>query len=132
MRPGADADDAWRMVEDEFFVTASEFTRHLHHAELQRQKQLAKVRDQSAVNAITQSTLDSDRAGAATSKMASNIRQDRAKPEDDHNDRKNGDDDPWLRDPRLAGLMSSKQSKTQHIKIRNTQSTSPKVELQAW
>lgn len=38
MRP---SDHGWIMVEDEFLATAQTFTKHLHHAEYQRQKKLA-------------------------------------------------------------------------------------------
>lgn len=46
MRPGLVADDAYVMVEDEFLVTARSFTAHLHYAEYQRLKAVARARKQ--------------------------------------------------------------------------------------
>jgi len=50
MRPGLDADDIYIMVEDEFLAVAQQFTKHLHHAEYQRLKALAKTQNQSAIS----------------------------------------------------------------------------------
>lgn len=44
MRPGLDADDIYIMVEDELLATAQLYTAHLHHAEYQRLKALARTR----------------------------------------------------------------------------------------
>src|ERR1700760_3691392 len=44
MIDGYDADDGWRMVEDEFFLTARRFTAHLHQAEYKRLNKLAAQR----------------------------------------------------------------------------------------
>ncbi len=44
MRPGWDEDDGYIMVEDEFLATAQLYTKHLHHAEYQRLKNLARTR----------------------------------------------------------------------------------------
>jgi len=50
MRPGLDADDIYIMVEDEFLAVAQQFTKHLHHAEYQRLKALAKTQNQNAIS----------------------------------------------------------------------------------
>ncbi|RSM01437.1 hypothetical protein CEP52_008570 [Fusarium oligoseptatum] len=42
MRPGPQHDDRYRMVEDEFVNMAHQFTTHLHRAEYNRLKSLAK------------------------------------------------------------------------------------------
>jgi hypothetical protein len=127
MREGLDADDGWRLVEDEFEMTARLFTRHLHHGELQRQKQLARTRNQGAVDAIT---------GPLDGQIQPNI-QDKTLPGQLQaeerskktvaaiHDANNGQgDDPWLSDPRLAGLMSNKHNKAPLAKIGALQSTS--------
>src|ERR1700722_17044361 len=44
MVDGIENDDGWMMVEDELFTTARLFTTHLHHAEYQRVKGLARTR----------------------------------------------------------------------------------------
>ncbi|KAF4549169.1 Hypothetical protein D9617_23g005840 [Elsinoe fawcettii] len=45
IREGYSADDIYMMVEDEFLSTAQLYTQHLHHAEYQRLKKLAKQRE---------------------------------------------------------------------------------------
>ena len=56
MHEGLDADDIYVMVEDEFYATAKTFTQHLHHAEYQRLKNSAKMRNASALNNIMRPT----------------------------------------------------------------------------
>lgn len=127
MRDGADADDAWRLVEDEFEVTARLFTRHLHHAEYQRQKQLAKRRNQGAVDAITgPASGKTDPSAQSPRPRQGAVQAERSKKVIyDVRDEANGKgDDPWLRDPRLAGLMSHKQNRTPLAKIDAMHSTS--------
>ncbi|KXJ95657.1 hypothetical protein Micbo1qcDRAFT_192608 [Microdochium bolleyi] len=53
MRDGIDADDAWRMVEDEFLATAQQFTAHLHAAEYQRLKSASKSQNATAIKNIS-------------------------------------------------------------------------------
>ena len=53
MRPGYDADDMYRMVEDEFTATAALFTAHLHHAEYQRLRKLASTRSPKTLKSLT-------------------------------------------------------------------------------
>ena len=43
MRDGWDKDDAWMMVEDEFYAVAQSFTSHLHWQEYKRLKDKAKA-----------------------------------------------------------------------------------------
>lgn len=44
------------MVEDEFHAVAQQFTKHLHHAEYLRLKNVAKTRNASAINTISRPT----------------------------------------------------------------------------
>jgi hypothetical protein len=53
MIEGIDHDDKYRMVEDEFLAVAGEFTRHLHAAEYQRLKGLAKSENAEAIQNIS-------------------------------------------------------------------------------
>lgn len=52
MRPGLDHDDRYRMVEDEFVNMAHQFTVHLHRAEYNRLKNLAKHQNADAIREI--------------------------------------------------------------------------------
>ncbi|SPQ23839.1 ec2b7a5c-c5af-40a9-b1bb-4dcb3bb53178 [Thermothielavioides terrestris] len=53
MIEGVDHDDRYRMVEDEFLAVAGEFTRHLHAAEYQRLKNLAKSQNAETIRHIS-------------------------------------------------------------------------------
>ncbi|AEO55535.1 hypothetical protein MYCTH_97480 [Thermothelomyces thermophilus ATCC 42464] len=53
MIEGIDHDDMYRMVEDEFLAVAGEFTRHLHTAEYQRLKGLAKSQNAETIQNIS-------------------------------------------------------------------------------
>ncbi|KAK4161555.1 hypothetical protein QBC43DRAFT_217393 [Cladorrhinum sp. PSN259] len=53
MIDGVDHDDRYRMVEDEFLCVASQFTKHLHAAEYQRLKGLAKSENAETIRAIS-------------------------------------------------------------------------------
>ncbi|KIW06592.1 uncharacterized protein PV09_02308 [Verruconis gallopava] len=122
MIDGADADDGWRLVEDELWSSAILFTRHLHHAEYQRQKQLARYRNESTVQTIIQ-----PEAGRTWSNFESTKRlvhnSDRAKGRTTI-EVSDDEDDPWLRDPRLARLMSQKDRSAAPKKILCARSTS--------
>ncbi|CEJ58324.1 hypothetical protein PMG11_06985 [Penicillium brasilianum] len=53
---GLDHDDAWVMVEDEFYAIAQSFTQHLHYAEYIRRKKEAKAQNAEAINEIQRPT----------------------------------------------------------------------------
>ncbi|KAH8882620.1 hypothetical protein GQ53DRAFT_457151 [Thozetella sp. PMI_491] len=53
MIDGAEHDDRYRMVEDEFISVAGDFTRHLHAAEYQRLKTLAKSQNADTIKNIS-------------------------------------------------------------------------------
>ena len=53
MRPGLSADDIYIMVEDEFLSTARLFTSHLHRAEYQRLKRLARDKPATSTESIS-------------------------------------------------------------------------------
>ncbi|KAM0431881.1 hypothetical protein ACHAPT_005134, partial [Fusarium lateritium] len=52
MRPGPQRDDRYRMVEDEFLNMAHQFTTHLHRAEYNRLKSLAKTQNAATIREI--------------------------------------------------------------------------------
>ena len=53
MIEGINHDDGYRMVEDEFFAMASNFTKHLHAAEYHRLKALASTRNAEMIRTIS-------------------------------------------------------------------------------
>lgn len=53
MIEGFDADDRYRMVEDEFLAMAGSFTKHLHAAEYQRLKDMASSRNADVIRTIS-------------------------------------------------------------------------------
>lgn len=53
MLEGYDRDDIYVMVEDEFHAVARSFTKHLHHAEYERFKALAKERNSSTASTLS-------------------------------------------------------------------------------
>ena len=53
MLEGYDRDDIYVMVEDEFHAVARSLTKHLHHAEYERFKALAKERNSSTTSTIS-------------------------------------------------------------------------------
>ncbi|KAK0666495.1 hypothetical protein QBC41DRAFT_366859 [Cercophora samala] len=53
MIEGVDHDDRYRMVEDEFLAVAGDFTRHLHAAEYQRLKGLARSQNAETISNIS-------------------------------------------------------------------------------
>lgn len=131
MIEGIEADDKWIMVEDEQYATARLFTRHLHQAEYLRQKELARTRNEGKILNIERPVDGRTAQSIAVSKKLQASRQaqkaraavrnitgtdgNRSEPEED---------DPWLRDPRLAGLMSQKEPSIKLAKITGSQSSS--------
>ncbi|KAJ5938962.1 hypothetical protein N7466_002096 [Penicillium verhagenii] len=53
---GLDKDDAWVMVEDEFYAIAQTFTKHLHYAEYARLKKEAKAQSATAAREVERPT----------------------------------------------------------------------------
>lgn len=53
MIDGADDDDKYRMVEDEFLTVAQRFTVHLHAAEYKRQQKMAKTQNADTISSIS-------------------------------------------------------------------------------
>lgn len=124
MIDGLENDDGWVMVEDEFLTTAKLYTAHLHHADYQRLKKLSRVRAVSTMTGIERPTDGKTKQSLLTKKMiqASALRKSTQAAitnlglqaeinEDD-------EDDPYMQDPQLAGLMNQHQPKGL-VKVNN-------------
>jgi len=133
MKEGLDADDIWVMVEDEFHSTAQLFTRHLHRAEYQRLKRLAKSQNASSIQQIQrpvdartlQSTesrkkMEGNMQRAEQASALRNIMGVKRLPGREEDEKV--EDDPWMRDPRLMGLMTQRENSTQLARIAGVKS----------
>ena len=114
MHDGYTADDAWIMVEDEFLQTARLYTQHLHHAEYQRLKTQAKKA--SAIQSLVRPITNPERMSSAKRKAldAAVLSRDQDEVLDAicENDGQSAvrsdpsdDDEPFVADSHLAGLM---------------------------
>lgn len=123
MREGYAEDDIYMMVEDEFLTTAQAFTQHLHHAEYQRLKGIAREKEKLAKIHGTggRSKLSAEgAAGAARVAREKTVgaalrkinREGRRGDDDDDEE-----DDPWL-GTELAGLMTSSRQ-VQQLRAKN-------------
>ncbi|WQF80460.1 hypothetical protein CDEST_05474 [Colletotrichum destructivum] len=116
MTEGLDNDDGYRMVEDELFTIAGQFTAHLHAAEYQRLK--AQTRSQNAetiknisrpvVGSLTELARKRQEELLRKKKQREALR--RAKQEAGREDDESGDETgvPW-RGTSLQGLMHSRK-----------------------
>ncbi|TKX19788.1 hypothetical protein C1H76_7986 [Elsinoe australis] len=110
MREGYSADDVYMMVEDEFLSTAQLYTSHLHRAEYQRLKKLAKLRETEEVSRPTNVMRDFGllyRTKPLASKATELKRSD-------------SDDEPWVGNPALAGLMDSPRKQQVLLRRQDT------------
>jgi hypothetical protein len=101
MREGYGADDAWMMVEDEFFATAQLYTQHLHHAAYAEQKRWAQARGEKVLRTLGRPT------DGRTERDAMVVeREDRAKSIHKALGLDKEDDEGDLTDPLLGALMN--------------------------
>ncbi|OKO96920.1 hypothetical protein PENSUB_10474 [Penicillium subrubescens] len=110
---GLDHDDAWIMVEDEFYTIAQSFAQHLHYAEYIRRKKEAKAQSMEALNEIQRPTdgrtklpKEAERrkeAEALAARQKAGLAH-LGEPEADKDD--SNDDDTWA-GTHLHGLMTS-------------------------
>jgi len=142
MKAGLQRDDIWIMVEDEFLETARQFTNHLHRAEYQRLKQLAKSQNASVTQTISrpidprvhlsEEARRIEQAASLAKKQHDGIAklmQDIQQAKDADDDLDADHEDPWMRDSRLAHLMSGTQ--VEHTRLDNLTSTSSKTRASA-
>ena len=101
MREGYGADDAWVMVEDEFFATAQLYTQHLHHAAYAEQKRRAQARGEKVLRTLGRPT------DGRTERDAMVVeREERAKSIHKALGLDKEDDEGDLTDPLLGALMN--------------------------
>jgi hypothetical protein len=118
MIEGVAHDDQYRMVEDEFRAVAGDFTRHLHAAEYQRLKGLAKSRNSETIENIsrpvTGEMTDIVKRRHAALDTASKQRQGIAKTLGKRAGRNESDEEASARRPAtsLQGLMDSPRKPT--------------------
>jgi hypothetical protein len=101
MREGYGADDAWMMVEDEFFTTAQLYTQHLHHAAYAEQKRRAQARGEKVLRTLGRPT--DGRTGRDPMVVE---REERAKGIHKALGLDKEDDEGDLTDPLLGALMN--------------------------
>lgn len=115
MIDGLDADDGYRMVEDEFLSVAGTFTAHLHKAEYHRLKTLAKNKNAVTIQAISRPVVGSkteavkrrQAAAELATRQKTAINRERGdNPSEDDDDDSDGLEIPWA-GTALQGLMSS-------------------------
>lgn len=112
MHAGFHADDIWMMVEDEFLTTAQKFTQHIHRAEYDRLRRLARSRGDRTLRSIERGT---DGKTAPSTSLKMKLEADgRAKKIKDEMSRAMGDEseeeDAYMMDANLAGLMGGSQA----------------------
>ncbi|KAF2401258.1 hypothetical protein EJ06DRAFT_529388 [Trichodelitschia bisporula] len=91
------------MVEDEFRATAELFTRHLHHAEYKRLKHAATTRHATRIHTLTNPPTAPLLRRESWLALEAKARESVGGEEDGEED---NPDDPWLKSPNLARLMS--------------------------
>lgn len=113
MREGYSADDVWMMVEDEFLSTAMIFTKHIHHAEYVRLKKRARSRGEGTLREIgrgTDGTTEQSKGLKMRLEMDDNGRKIKnGLKKIDGREESDEDEDAYMQDPQLAGLMTGSQ-----------------------
>jgi hypothetical protein len=105
MIEGYKNDDAWRMVEDEFFCTARSFTAHLHRAEYMRLQKLVQERSDNPFATNHDVLVNSIMNGLSTTPQGNQKSTDREIPAD-----REDADDPFMKDITFASLMNGDRS----------------------
>ena len=113
MREGYSQDDVWMMVEDEFLATAKLYTAHIHHAEYQRLKKLAKSRGDRTLSSIARQTdLMTEQSNSTRLRQEAQEKDKLIKDgmrKIDASYVSESEDDEYMQDPQLAGLMTGSQ-----------------------
>ncbi|KAJ6102356.1 hypothetical protein N7486_004783 [Penicillium sp. IBT 16267x] len=105
---GLDKDDAWVMVEDEFYAIAQTFTQHLHYAEYVRRKKEAKARNAAAIKELERPT-DGQTVMPQALQQRKNAEALDARQKDDNPEEHTDEDDGAWAGTHLHGLMTSPQ-----------------------
>lgn len=113
---GLDKDDAWVMVEDEFYAVAQSFTQHLHYAEYVRRKKEAKAGSAAAIKELERPTdgqtpmpkaLQTRKNAEALDARQKNGLAQLEGPVDDNPEEHTDEDDGAWAGTHLHGLMTS-------------------------
>ncbi|KAH9820907.1 hypothetical protein Tdes44962_MAKER05098 [Teratosphaeria destructans] len=116
MREGLAQDDAWMMVEDEFYSTAQVFTKHIHHAEYVRLKKRAKARGADTLQEISRPT-DGRTAQSTTTKLELEAKERRKQIQKSLKAiESDEEEDEYMQDPQLALLMTGPQRNGQELR----------------
>ncbi|KAK5165537.1 uncharacterized protein LTR77_009066 [Saxophila tyrrhenica] len=107
MREGYAADDAWRMVEDEFYTTAQTFTQHIHRAEYVRLRKLACSRGAHVLKGVTHGT-DGRTKKSDEVRLKGEVEERAQKRREvvGGESSEEEDEDEYMHDPLLAVLMT--------------------------
>jgi len=120
MHEGYTADDIWTMVEDEFHSTAQAYTQHIHHAEYVRLKKLARSRGADTLQAMARPT-DGRTAQSTGTKLRleaeEKARQVRRGLKKMGVGDESEEEDEYMHDPQLAGLMTGSQREAQDLTV---------------
>ncbi|KAK0942377.1 hypothetical protein LTR29_006141 [Friedmanniomyces endolithicus] len=120
MHEGYTADDIWTMVEDEFHSTAQAYTQHIHHAEYVRLKKLARCRGADTLQAMARPT-DGRTAQSIGTKQRleaeEKARQVRRGLKKMGAGDESEEEDEYMHDPQLAGLMTGSQREAQDLTV---------------
>lgn len=113
MKEGLDGDDKFMMVEDEFYSTAQLFTHHIHHAEYVRLKKLHRSRGRDTLAQLQRGT-DNGRTEQSKQLRIKLEAEENRKKQDEmrklaYGDDNGSDEDEFMDDPQLAGLMTGSQ-----------------------
>ncbi|KAK3943289.1 hypothetical protein QBC46DRAFT_282316 [Diplogelasinospora grovesii] len=120
MIEGVEHDDKYRMVEDEFLAVAGDFTRHLHAAEYQRLKSLAKSQNAQTIQDISRPVVPGGMTSLVKRRHAAFSRDEKQRTalskvmkEDSSASEEEDDRKPTLRrtSTSLQGLMDSPRKK---------------------
>ncbi|KAJ6444549.1 MOSC domain containing protein [Purpureocillium lavendulum] len=127
MIPGPDADDRYRMVEDELLAVAQRFTTHLHRAEYNRLKAAARAQGEAAIREIERPVVAPPLTATARFRREASrrgARQQRLQQQQQQQQRQQGDagasgsaaaiDVPWV-GTSLQGLMERPRSEARTI-----------------
>lgn len=121
MIQGFENDDQWRMVEDEFYAVAGQFTAHLHAAEYHRLREEAKNQDPNSMQAISRpvtappTSYVKQRQAALALATAQRRGVRTAMSRINGEDTEDEDDEIPLKGTHLAGLMNSPRKKIQPL-----------------
>ena len=110
MREGYGADDQHMMVEDEFLTTAKLFTKHVHHAEYVRLQGLARARGTTASSARRGTDGTTKQSAEVKLRIEATAKKADIKAVIGNGPSESDEEDEYMQDPLLAGLMSKERS----------------------